>query len=201
MDVMSMVLSLYKKKKIKKYNDFIDLNKDTHYSAGFDIDFGVLPNGVALHIGKNGIIGGKFIFENGQGNITVGDRVHIGAGTKLISINSISVGCDVTIAWGCTIYDHNSHSTEWEERKDDTLTEYNDYIEFRNTLKNKQWDHVKSKPIIIDDKAWIGFDSVILKGVHIGEGAIVAARSVVTKDVPPWTVVGGNPARFIRSLK
>ena len=56
------------------------------------------------------------------------------------------------------------------------------------------------KPIVIKDKAWIGFNSIILKGVTIGEGAIVGAGSVVTKDVPPYTIVAGNPARIVREI-
>jgi galactoside O-acetyltransferase len=54
---------------------------------------------------------------------------------------------------------------------------------------------------MIGNKAWLGFDSAILKGVRIGEGAVVGAKSVVTKDVEPWTVVAGNPARVIRTLE
>jgi galactoside O-acetyltransferase len=56
------------------------------------------------------------------------------------------------------------------------------------------------KPVKIEDKVWIGFNSIILKGVTVGEGAIVGAGSVVTKDVPPYTIVAGNPARIIREL-
>jgi len=52
----------------------------------------------------------------------------------------------------------------------------------------------------IPDDVWIGSMSIILAGVFIGEGAIIAAGSVVTKDVPPFTIVGGNPARIIREL-
>lgn len=51
---------------------------------------------------------------------------------------------------------------------------------------------------VIGNDVWIGRNSVILPGVHIGDGAVVAACSVVTKDVPPYTVVGGNPAAFIK---
>lgn len=54
------------------------------------------------------------------------------------------------------------------------------------------------KPIEIGDGVWIGARAFILPGVSIGEGAVVAAGSVVTKDVEPWTIVGGNPARFIK---
>ena len=58
------------------------------------------------------------------------------------------------------------------------------------------WDH--RGDIVIGNDVWIGYEAVILSGVAIGDGAIVAARSVVTKDVPPYTIVGGVPARPIR---
>ena len=60
--------------------------------------------------------------------------------------------------------------------------------------------NIMTKPIIIEDYAWISYGCSILKGVTIGKGAIVGACSVVTKDVPPWTVVAGNPARIIKTL-
>ena len=54
------------------------------------------------------------------------------------------------------------------------------------------------KPIVIEDYVWIATGAMILPGVTVGEGAVVAAGSVVTKDVPPWTVVAGNPAREVK---
>ncbi|MDO5526467.1 MAG: acyltransferase [Prevotella sp.] len=57
----------------------------------------------------------------------------------------------------------------------------------------------KSKPIVIKDNVWIGRRAMILKGVTIGEGAVIAAGSVVTKDVPPHTLVAGNPAKVIKN--
>lgn len=54
--------------------------------------------------------------------------------------------------------------------------------------------------ITIDDDAWIGTGSIILPGVKIGKGSVIGAGSIVTKDVPPWSVVAGNPARVIRNL-
>jgi galactoside O-acetyltransferase len=63
------------------------------------------------------------------------------------------------------------------------------------------WAGVKSSPVTIEDKVWIGFDAVILKGVRIGEGAIVGARSVVTRDVEPYTVVAGNPAIVVHHIE
>ena len=56
------------------------------------------------------------------------------------------------------------------------------------------------RPIIIEDKVWIGINSTVLPGVRIGYGAIIGGGSVVTKDVPPMTVVAGNPARFIKKI-
>ncbi|HAJ60189.1 MAG TPA: hypothetical protein DCP31_13785, partial [Cyanobacteria bacterium UBA8543] len=57
-----------------------------------------------------------------------------------------------------------------------------------------------ARPIRIERNVWIGFDACVLPGVTIGEGAIVGARSVVTQDVPPYSVVAGNPARLIKKL-
>ena len=55
-----------------------------------------------------------------------------------------------------------------------------------------------TKPITINDNVWVATGAIVLPGVTIGEGAVVAAGAVVTKDVAPWTVVGGNPAKFIK---
>ena len=55
--------------------------------------------------------------------------------------------------------------------------------------------------MIICDRSWIGFKASIMKGVTVGEGAVVGACSVVSRDVPPYTVVAGNPARVIRDLR
>lgn len=57
------------------------------------------------------------------------------------------------------------------------------------------------RPIVIEDKVWIGINSTVLPGVRIGYGAIVGANSVVTKDVAPNTIVAGNPARFIKNIE
>lgn len=57
------------------------------------------------------------------------------------------------------------------------------------------------RPIVIEDKVWIGINSTVLPGVKIGYGAIVGAQSVVTHDVPPMTVVAGNPAKFIKKIE
>jgi maltose O-acetyltransferase len=61
----------------------------------------------------------------------------------------------------------------------------------------KKLEEVASAPIVIEDDAWIGFNSTILKGVTIGRGAVVGAATVVTKDIPAYAIVAGNPAKII----
>ena len=144
-----------------------------------------------INVGSDSIIEAGAVFEKENISINIGDRTFIGGGTFLHCTNDMLIGNDVLISWGCTLIDHNSHSTKFEDRKHDVLN----WIDGK-----KDWTHVVTKPIVIKDKAWIGFNSIILKGVTIGEGAIVASGSVVTKDVDSNTVVGGNPAKFIKRL-
>ena len=66
---------------------------------------------------------------------------------------------------------------------------------------NWSWKHAESAPVVIEDNVWIGQYSTILKGVTIGKGAIVATRAVVTKDVPPYTIVAGNPAKVVKKIQ
>jgi len=94
-----------------------------------------------------------------------------------------------------------SHSLNYKERQKDISRQNEDYLNGRSFIESKDWDVVKSRPIIIEDNVWIGFDCVVLSGVTIGEGAIISARSVVREDVEPWTIVAGNPAVKIKKLE
>ena len=87
------------------------------------------------------------------------------------------------IGSGCLITDTDSHPLHWKDR-----------LEERNEL-------TKQAPITIEDDAFIGARSIILKGVTIGKGAVVGAGSVVSKDVPPFAVVCGNPAKIVKTLE
>lgn len=146
--------------------------------------------GCRITIGLRTMVSATISFDRDNAIVTIGDRTFIGA-SDIVCASRVTIGDDVLISWGCTIVDHNSHSLVWEERKDDVIN----WMAGR-----KDWQNVKVSPVKIGNKAWIGFNSIILKGVSIGEGAIVAAGSVVTKDVPPFTVVAGNPARIVRSM-
>jgi acetyltransferase-like isoleucine patch superfamily enzyme len=132
---------------------------------------------------------GSIIFDKDNASISIGKKVFMNG--SLIAAQKIEIGDDVLISWGVTIVDHNSHAISFSDRSEDV-------VNWR--LGKKDWTNVKIAPIKISDKVWIGFNSIILKGVTIGEGAIVGSGSVVTKDVPPWTIVAGNPACVIREI-
>ena len=166
------------------------------FSTRFD---NPVDNKIYLTIGKDCIVSGSFIFESQEGKITIGEHCYIGNG-MYISHSQIEIGNNVVIAWGCTIYDHDSHSLNYMDRRKDIDDVLNDIRNGKNFILNKDWSNVNSKPIKICDDVWIGMNVLILKGVTIGEGAVVAAGSVVTKDVPAWTVVAGNPATVVKKI-
>jgi acetyltransferase-like isoleucine patch superfamily enzyme len=93
----------------------------------------------------------------------------------------------------CNITDNDSHEMDHLERARGVEELFQ--LGYRMEKGN-----VKSAIITIEPYVWINFNVTILKGVTIGKGAVVAAGSIVTKDVAPFTLVAGNPARFIKSL-
>ncbi len=144
----------------------------------------------ALSIAEGSIVESVIVFERERSTVRIGARTFIGAST-LVCAERIDIGDDVLISWGCTIVDHNSHALSWRDRSQDVVNWYHG---------KKDWTTVKRAAVRIEDKAWLGLNAIVLKGVTIGEGAVVAAGAVVTRDVAPYTIVGGNPARTIREL-
>jgi galactoside O-acetyltransferase len=200
MIIKSFLMKTRHKRMMKKIKPYVDLSSDSYYGMGFNVALRNPKQGRKyLSTGSHCVLEGNYIFETEGGHISLGDRVHIG-NSMLISVNSIEIGNDVSIAWDCLLYDHSSHSTKWSERMNDTEQEYQDLLNGTNSIKNKNWDVVESAPIKICDKVWIGTGCKVLKGVTIGEGAVVSAGSVVTQDVKPWTLVGGNPAKCIMDI-
>ncbi|MGE4442604.1 MAG: DapH/DapD/GlmU-related protein [Desulfomicrobium sp.] len=145
----------------------------------------------SLRVGDSSIVESYIYFERPGCKISIGSRTFIGMST-IKCAEGINIGDDVLISSGVTIVDHDSHSILFENR-------VNDVLNWMNGIK--YWDHVKSNEINIHDKSWIGMHVIILEGVTIGEGAVVGAGSVVTRDVAAYTLVAGNPARFVKSLE
>lgn len=200
---LKILIKKYRQKKMLRENEnIIDISSKAIILTTLTIDTRVERDKKSIFIGADSMVGANFIFESNQGSIRIGERSYVAGGVNLIARSDILIGNDVTIAWGVYIYTHDSHSLDWKERAKDIVKQN---AEFRagNSIfiANKDWTVVKTAPIHINDKAWIGMNAIILKGVTIGEGAIVGAGSVVTKDVPPWTVVAGNPARVVKKLE
>ncbi|HUS05606.1 MAG TPA: acyltransferase [Bryobacteraceae bacterium] len=140
----------------------------------------IVGDNVSLH-GKLKIMSAKS-FENPR--LIVGDRVHIGHLASFTVNREIIIEDGVMIASDCYFADTDSHP------KDPSL----------RTSGQAPSEH-EVRPVRICRNAWIGHGCHILKGVTVGEGSIVAAGSVVVKDVPPYSVVGGNPARPVAKLR
>lgn len=180
----------------------IEKGKGTILSPGFKINhrFGKKEN--RIYIGNDSILAGSITLERDIGKVYIGNNTQIGGGTHIICACGVTIGSDVLISWDCTITDHDSHSTRWSERSCDGQKWYEGIkVSISKAAMTKDWHVVPMAPVHIADKVWIGFNVIILKGVNIGEGAVIAAGSVVTKDVPEWTLVGGNPARVIKQLE
>jgi acetyltransferase-like isoleucine patch superfamily enzyme len=144
----------------------------------------------AIEIGAGShILGFLCVFAHG-GKILIGKSGFVSEGSRIWSASLIEIGDRVQIAHGVNILDNNSHSLSATARFAHTQ-------EILARGHPTVLDDVLSAAIFIEDDVWIGLNSTILKGVRIGKGAVVGASSVVTKDVPPFAIVAGNPAKII----
>lgn len=130
--------------------------------------------------------------SQGSGKIRIGSNCCIYNDTIIGSVNSITIGECVVISNRVHIYDNNNHPTDPAVRREMCMGDF-DGPAWR-------WVHAENAPIVIGDNVWIGEYAAVLKGVTIGEGAIVASHAVVTKDVPPYTIVAGNPAKIVKEI-
>jgi len=147
--------------------------------------------GAAVTIGKHCLIEGHLITESPNSKIVIKDNVFIGGETQLACVAQITVEDDVMISYQCLFMDSDNHSLSYRKRR-------HDLYHARNGTHD--WGLAKCAPIVVCRGAWIGARSIILRGVTIGMGSVVGAGSVVTRDVPAWTVVAGNPARLVKQL-
>jgi acetyltransferase-like isoleucine patch superfamily enzyme len=159
--------------------------------AGKRLTLTLLPEAfdhTVISIGDDVICHGKFGIYSGrvfdEPRLTIGNRVSLGHLLNITCNKEVVIEDDVLIAGHCTISDSDGHPLDPHDR-----------------ARGMPAPAQSTKPVRICKMAWIGTGAVILKGVTVGEGAIVGAGSVVTASVEPYTIVGGNPARVIRSLR
>ena len=165
-------------------------------NIGFDVTIiNTKGNKADITIGAESAVLGHLATFPKSGKISIGQKCFIGENSRIWSAARIEIGDYVIISHNVNIHDSNSHSLDYAERK----IEFDDILP---SLKASYHDFdIKPSPIVIENDVWIGFNAVILRGVRIGRGAIIGACTVVTKDVPPFTVVAGNPMRIIQALE
>lgn len=145
-----------------------------------------IGNGATVYLGT--------MFDVGpRGRVSIGQYSLVN-GAWFICDAKIEIGDYALISWNVVFMDAYRLPLEPVARRRELKA-------LPHSLGRRPAAHTMARPIRIARNVWIGFDCCVLPGVSIGEGSIVGARSVVTEDVPPYTIVAGNPARIIRRLE
>lgn len=147
-----------------------------------------------IKIGAHSLIRGDLLTYNYGGEIIIGDYCFLGPQSKIWSVEKVVIGNRVLISHNVNIHDNNSHAMLSAQRHED----------FKYMLKNSgnlRESDLGQKEVIIEDDVWIGLNSIILPGVRIGKSSIIGAGSIVTKDIPPFSIAIGNPAKVIKSAE
>ena len=139
----------------------------------------------AIRIGAHTVIAGQLLIFGHAGRIEIGDWCFVGPGSRIWSSSSIRIGDRVLISHGVNVHDTNSHPVDAVER-------HAHYAAILEHGHPRRIDTITAAPVVIEDDVWIGFNSTVMKGVTIGRGAIIAAGSVVTRDVPPSSLYIAN---------
>lgn len=176
-DTSTIQIGLQAKRTLKKLNDCDYADSATRQ---------LLMRELLGSVGENVHIDIDFHCEYGK-NIHLGNQVIINMNCTFVDNNRIDIGNRVLIASDVKMYTA-THST-------------NPAIRNHSANPNPAyWCQTYAKPICIEDEVWIGGGAVILPGITIGKGSVIGAGAVVTKDVPPYSVAVGNPARVIKKV-
>ena len=174
-------------------NVLIDEQAYLESTYSFQLFRSRVPSAVKVGRGSSVYLG--VMFDLGpKARVELGDYVLMN-GARLVCDSEITIGNHSLLAWNVVLMDTYRLPLNPEKRRavlrrvPETLT--------RQAAVDVDGP---ARPIRIGANVWIGFDCCVLPGVSIGDGAIVGARSVVTQDVEPYTVVAGNPARLIREI-
>jgi len=152
------------------------------------------PNAIIL--GSNNLIRGHLLVWKHGGKIQIGNHCFIGPQSEIWSMSSISIGNRVLISHGVNIADSNAHSKSSQERH----LHYRTMTEGGHPKDAEFLGEVPTQPIILEDDVWISFGCTILKGVRIGARSIIAAGTIVTKDVPPDSLCMSDHQLRIKNL-
>ena len=148
----------------------------------------------AVRIGTGSTVYLGTMFDVGpQGRVSIGDYALVN-GAWIICDTTVEIGDYALISWNVVLMDSYRASFDPAARRAELAC-------VPAHPKRRLLPETAARPIRIGRGAWLGFDCCVLPGVTIGEGSIVGARSVVAANVPPFTLVAGNPARIIRRIE
>ena len=201
--MISLLIKLYRR------NQMLKLYKNWNNNAIIGEMFELGSTGAVIYnesgekdrirIGHHTRINGSIICK-ASGEVEIGNYSVLQNHASVACLKHIKIGNYVGIADGTIITDNNNHRIEPEERVKHRLRVAPGGEGYPGLGNGWELSESTSSPTIIEDVVWIGSYSAIMKGVTVGEGALVARNSVVTKDVPPYTIVAGNPARIVKEI-
>lgn len=171
--------------------DNIEVGANTVVESSFSFKhfFSRAPRG--LRVGSNVTFWRTSLAAEENGVIEIGDDCYL-ANASLVCSERITIGSRVMIAGGVTIADADFHPLTPAARLADTIA-----LSPRGNRFHRP--PVEVRPVVIDDDVWVGFNATILKGVHVGAGAMIAPGAMVIRDVPIGVHVAGNPARPVEA--
>lgn len=175
--------------KQKFYDEPLFRLRCTQCGPGFNLVDGIpqVYGDLDLRIGTSVTMHGTTTFVAAKvicnPRMTIGDRTHCGSRFGVAVGADVTIGNDVLIADDVRIFTYDSHPLDMNKR-----------------AQNLPAEPETSRPVVIESNAWIGSRAMVMKGVRVGKGSIVAAGSIVVKDVPPLVIVAGNPARIVKRL-
>lgn len=186
--LVKKVLNWRAKRYIKKRATLKGKNHLFYHTAKISLRDGATKENIILEEGCWPL--GQISVE-GKGIVIMHPYSRIYKTTQILCVNRIEIGTNVAISQNTTICDNNNHpvSPAFREKMEKKPMGHD----------SRLWKHSANAPIIIGDNCWIGTNVRICKGVTIGNNSIVAACSVVTKDVPANCIVAGNPAKVVKT--
>ncbi len=147
-----------------------------------------------LVIGDRVILGDVLFHIHDRGRVEIGAYTAI-SGIRIEAATEVVIGRYCQISYHVDIHDNNGHPLDPEKRRNQMVRVHENGMDLNSVYESE------TEPVVIGDNVWIGHDATILKGVTIGDNAVIATGSVVTRDVPPGTVAAGNPAKIVKEIR
>jgi acetyltransferase-like isoleucine patch superfamily enzyme len=153
-----------------------EIHSNARFAYGAEI-VNILGDRSAIRVGDRTVLAGQLLTFGHGGRIEIGNWCYVGSGSRIWSAASVHIGNRVLISHNVNIHDTNAHPRDAAQR-------HAHYVAILQHGHPRRIDNMLEAPVEICDDVWIGFNSIVLKGVTIGRGSIIAAGSIVTKDVP-----------------